>query len=446
VRGRGAELLRVSLLLSLRELEGLADCLGMLQLRGLLGGCTPGLVLLELLARVRLRLRRRRELLLLVLDILLRMVVLQRGSLGSLGTLLLLRLVVDGLGLRGSVQLRVRQQRAGHVLRVEGLVLALVLRWRVVWLIALVLLGGLLLLLLRLQALALVVIRRVLRYPTLCPVAPLSAYPVERGPILLLLLLLLLLGVSRELLLLGVLWVVLRRHLGLVALVLQERVEIVLVLLGGDGQMRARALVPLLRRVQALLLVQLLLEPGVALPDGRAAVDAVLARLLARVLVLPVPCEVGGDAAAERLLGGLGHGRRRLWLLLVCAVAALVSGGRAGLLRRVALGLVEVRAEAMRARGARGIWLLRVLGGRDALCDALLAVCLEALHALVVYCQRWLVSRTHALGGPNQPLTHLTGSATTGLKSGRRSGASDSYSSWKRAKAWQVGGRATLLR
>jgi hypothetical protein len=39
--------------------------------------------------------------------------------------------------------------------------------------------------------------------------------------------------------------------------------------------------VPLLRRVQALLLVQLLLEPGVALPDRRAAADAVLARLLA---------------------------------------------------------------------------------------------------------------------------------------------------------------------
>jgi hypothetical protein len=77
VRGRGAELLRVNLLLSLCELERLADSLGMLQLRGLLGGCTPGLVLLEVLAGVRLRLWRRGELLLLVLDVLLRMVVLQ---------------------------------------------------------------------------------------------------------------------------------------------------------------------------------------------------------------------------------------------------------------------------------------------------------------------------------------------------------------------------------
>jgi hypothetical protein len=42
-----------------------------------------------------------------------------------------------------------------------------------------------------------------------------------------------------------------------------------------------------------------------------------------------------------------------------------------------------------------------------ALCDSLLAVCgLEALLALVVYCQRWSVSRTHArTGGLNRSLT-----------------------------------------
>jgi hypothetical protein len=76
--------------------------------------------------------------------------------------------------------------------------------------------------------------------------------------------------------------------------------------------------------------------------------------------------------------------------------------------------LVEVGAQAVGARGPRGIWLLLLLvrGGRPSLGDllrrslalggSLLAVCgLEALHALVVYCQRWSVSRTHAqTGGP----------------------------------------------
>jgi hypothetical protein len=95
-------------------------------------------------------------------------------------------------------------------------------------------------------------------------IAPLGAYPVEWGPAVLLLL-----GAGGELLLLlGMRRIVLGRHLGLVvALLLQERVEIVLVLLVGGGQMRTRALVPLLRWVQAVLLVQLLFcEPGVALP------------------------------------------------------------------------------------------------------------------------------------------------------------------------------------
>jgi hypothetical protein len=268
-----------------------------------------------------------------------------------------------------------------------------------VWLVALVQLGRLLL---RLQT-----VRRVLRYPALpCAIAPLCAYPVEWGPVLLwlgvprellLLLLLLLLGV-----LLGVLRVVLGRHLGrVVALVLEERVVVVLVLLVGGGQVGARALVPLLVGMQALLLVQLLGEADVALADRLAAAHAVLARLLRGVLVLAVPREVGGDAAAERLLGGLARGGRRLRRRLVCA-------GRAGL-RRVVLRLVEVGAEAVGARAARGIGLLLLLVRRGvvalderrrtlALCNSVLAVCLEAL---VVYCQRWFVSRTRAHGRPN---------------------------------------------
>jgi hypothetical protein len=70
----------------------------MLQLGWLLRGCTPGLVLLEVLAKVRLRLRLRCELLLLRRNVVLR-VVLWRVSLALLRTLLLLLLVVDWLRL-----------------------------------------------------------------------------------------------------------------------------------------------------------------------------------------------------------------------------------------------------------------------------------------------------------------------------------------------------------
>jgi hypothetical protein len=143
----------------LRELDGLAECLGVLQLRGLLGGCTPGLVLLEVLARVRLRLGLRCKLLLLVVEALLGMAVLRRLALGLLWALVLLLLVVDLLRLGGSVDLGVREQRAWHVLRVEGLVLAGILRGRDGGLVALVLLLLLLRgLLLRLQTLALALV------------------------------------------------------------------------------------------------------------------------------------------------------------------------------------------------------------------------------------------------------------------------------------------------
>ena len=62
-----------------------------------------------------------------------------------------------------------------------------------------------------------------------------------------------------------------------------------------------------------------------------------------------------------------------LLLLLVHGVPALVGGGRQlWLMRRVALrGLVEVGAQAVGARGARGIGLLRVLGSGHALEDLL---------------------------------------------------------------------------
>jgi hypothetical protein len=61
---------------------------------------------------------------------------------------------------------------------------------------------------------------------------------------------------------------VLGRHLGrLVAVFLEEGIEIVLVLFVGDGQMRSRALLlmPLLQT--ALFLRLVLLCAGVALPD-----------------------------------------------------------------------------------------------------------------------------------------------------------------------------------
>lgn len=96
----------------------------------------------------------------------------------------------------------------------------------------------------------------ILRYPALSTIAPLSAHPVEWGPILLLL------RVGNELLLwvLGMLRVVLRWYLRLaVVVLLQEWIEIVLVLLVRGGQMRAGALMPVLVSLETLALLQLLL-------------------------------------------------------------------------------------------------------------------------------------------------------------------------------------------
>jgi hypothetical protein len=174
-----------------------------------------------------------------------------------------------------------------------------------------------------------VVVGAILRYPALSSIAPLCAYPVEWGPVLLalriggeLLLLLLLLGMLR---------VVLGRYLRLVGAVLLEKgIEIVLVLLVRGGQMRAGPLLPLLRGLETMAaVVQLLLllcKAGIALPDRLASPYAVLGCLLCSLVFLGVACESSCDAATERLLRLLDVGGRRLGL--VGALTTLVNGGR----------------------------------------------------------------------------------------------------------------------
>ena len=239
---------------------------------------------------------------------------------------------------------------------VEGLVLVGTLRVLGGRLVALVLLLLARLLLWCLQTLSLVVVWTVLGYPALSLIAPLCAYPVEWGPIVLLLL-----GVGDKLLLLlWVLRIVLGRYLRLaVVVLLQERVK-VLVLLVRRGQMRARPLVPLLSLKTMRLLQLLLCKPGIALPHRLASPYAVLARLLRGLFLLAVPGEARCDAAAKRLLRLLNVGRR---LGLLRAAARLVDGGgqlgRARLLLLlVVLGhLIEMRAQTVRARRSRGILL-----------------------------------------------------------------------------------------
>jgi hypothetical protein len=174
LRGRGTKLLRVNLLV-VRELKRLAECLGMLQLRRLLGGCTPRLVLLKVLAGVRLRMRLRRKLLLwlwlrlLWLWLRLLLLVMDAARLGTLlwreapsvlGALFVLLLVVGVLLLRWTVlawtlRLCACQKRAWRVLGVEGLIFVCVLRGLDDGLVALILLlfSLLLLLLLAVQLL-----------------------------------------------------------------------------------------------------------------------------------------------------------------------------------------------------------------------------------------------------------------------------------------------------
>lgn len=274
-----------------------------------------------------------------------------------------------------------------------------------VWLVALVLLllAGLLL---RLQALSLVVVGAVLRqlgYPALGAIAPLSAYPVEWGPVVLLLLLLLRIAASvlRRMLLLMSLGIVLGRHLGLaMVFLLQKRVEVVLVLLGRRGQMRTAALLPVLASLQTLGLVQLLLsKPRVAFADRLVSSQAVLAGLSGGLVFLVAPRKTC-DAAAERLLGLLDGGRRRLRLV---GAMSLVNTGRQLRLLLVALRhLVEMGAQAVGARRPGGIrvlllllLLLLILALERSLGQLLAVHRLVSLCSVVVHRERWTVSRTH---------------------------------------------------
>jgi len=162
------------------------------------------------------------------------------------------------------MRLSVLEERAWHVLWAKGLVVV-----RGLWGLNGRLVGLVLLLLvpLLLQTLTLVLLGAVLIYPALGRIAPLGAYPAKWGPIVLFLMRL---GNKLLLRLLPVLLIldVLGRYLGrLVAVFLQEWIEIVLVLLVGGGQMRGRPLV-LMPLLQATLFLRLvLLDTGIALPD-----------------------------------------------------------------------------------------------------------------------------------------------------------------------------------
>jgi hypothetical protein len=134
-----------------------------------------------------------------------------------------------------TVRLSVLKEGAWHVLGIEGLVFVGPLRVLDSGLVALVRLLLRVCLLLW-QTLGLVLVGTILGYPALCLVAPLSADPVEWGPIVLVLL-----RVRDELVLrLRRVWIVLWRYLRLAMVVrLQKGVEVVLFLLVRGGQMRA---------------------------------------------------------------------------------------------------------------------------------------------------------------------------------------------------------------
>lgn len=203
------------------------------------------------------------------------------------------------------MQLSVREQGAWRALWVERLILVRPLRVLHGRLVALVLLRACLLLWL-LETLSLVLIGAVVVYPALGLVAALSADPAKWGPTILFLM-----RVGSKLLVLLVALLVCTifgRHLGrLVAVLLQKRIQVVLVLLVGDGQMRAGflALLPLLCGAQSVIVLRLIvLKLGVAVPDRRASANAVLLGLFLGLGFL-VASNSGGDAAAERLLLGL---------------------------------------------------------------------------------------------------------------------------------------------
>lgn len=240
MRGWGPKLLLLRVkLLTLHKLKRQTRRLWMLQLGWLLGWCSAclSLVLLEVLALVRLSWGLGCKLLLLVVSVL-RRAVLRRVTLCLLVVLLrrvwvvvLFRCSVWAL----TVRLSVLKEGAWHVLGIEGLVFVGPLRVLDGGLVALVRLLLLVCLLLW-QTLGLVLVGTILGYPALCLVAPLSADPVEWGPIVLVLL-----RVRDELVLrLRRVWIVLWRYLGLAVVVrLQKGVEVVLFLLVRGGQMRA---------------------------------------------------------------------------------------------------------------------------------------------------------------------------------------------------------------
>lgn len=246
----------------------------------------------------------------LLLDILRRMLLQLLGLLLRLLLLLLLVLIILlllGVFLRlklGVVRVRARRRLGIKSLVLVGALLCLHLR-----LITLVLL--LLLRLLLLGRDTLVMVGAIVVYPALGAVAtaPFGVYSSEWGRILLLL------RIGYKLLL-GMLLVVniLRRWLRRVVFLLEERVQVVLVLLVRHCQMRTRALALIpLPSVQAFLTRRrVAVGLPVALADRGAPPDAVLALLLVAVLagVVRETC----DATAQRLLR-----LRRLFLLHVCA-------------------------------------------------------------------------------------------------------------------------------
>lgn len=183
--------------------------------------------------------------------------------------LLLLILVVSLLlaGVIWLVQLSVADERAWHVLRVEGLVLVRILGDLDRRLVALILLLLLLLRLLMLLLLLLLVLLlwqalvfwAVALYPALRVITPLRVHSSEWGPIVLSLL-----RVGRKLLGLALVLHVFGRHLGRRAVfLLQEWVEVVLLLFVRGWQMRAGplALAPL-RSLQPAVLLRLLILLG----------------------------------------------------------------------------------------------------------------------------------------------------------------------------------------
>lgn len=110
---------------------------------------------------------------------------------------------------------------------------------------------------------------------------------------------------------------VFRRHLRCLFVLLQEWVEVALVLFSRCRQMRTRPLtlrpLLLLLSLQAVglleLLLLLVLQSGVALPDTFTSVHTVLAAFFGSLVL--VPRQTASKPRTETLLLGLGYIRRR---------------------------------------------------------------------------------------------------------------------------------------